>query len=185
MHCWIAWIILTVHLLIKLQFVHLDHFAPTTINLIIQTFHHVHWECSWRMEEREKKETVAKVAVHPSYLKHRKIQVWSMTKKMWFKRGLRWPLTGVQILKMLCGSGLAMTPRLFFPFFPPPATCCSGTRDQQARKSSLGNLTALGAKVMLSDRLFKSLSSFLAAIFIFWECFVVCDESTKVHTRVA
>ena len=134
MHCWIAWIILTVHLLIKLQFVHLHYFAPTTINLIIQTCHHVHWECSWRMEEREKKETVAKVAVHPSYLKHRKIQIRSMTKKMWIKRGPGWPLTGVQILKMLCGSGLAMTPRLFSPFFPPPATCCSGTR--QARKSS-------------------------------------------------
>lgn len=57
--------------------------------------------------------------------------------------------------------------KIIFPLFPPPATCCSGTRDQQARKSSLGNLTALGAKAMLSDRLFESLSSFLAAIFIF------------------
>ena len=38
------------------------------------------------MEEREKKETVAKVAVHPSYLKHRKIQIRSMKKNMVQKR---------------------------------------------------------------------------------------------------
>ena len=29
MHCWIAWIMLTVHMQIELQFVHLDRFAPT------------------------------------------------------------------------------------------------------------------------------------------------------------
>ena len=57
--------------------------------------------------------------------------------------------------------------KIIFPLFSTTCHLLLRNKGSASKKSSLGNLTALGAKVMLSDRLFKSLSSFLAAIFIF------------------